>query len=86
MTNHQHLVARYLEQNRICSEIILSTIKKYGGEGSLMIQWARMLMARTDAAGTAAGPPFDRREQFGTSNAPCGYCRPNRTEVRLYEV
>lgn len=42
-------IEAYGEQNRACAEIILRTPERYGGEGSLMMTWATIVIYENDA-------------------------------------
>lgn len=40
----KHLV--FAESNRVAAEIILRDLEKYGGETSLLVEWARKVMEK----------------------------------------
>lgn len=42
--------ARFDERNRICAELILADIDRYGGEQALSVEWARKIVAKAPAA------------------------------------
>ncbi len=41
---------RYQVGNRAAARLILADVERYGGPGSLMVQWARMTMKDTEGA------------------------------------
>lgn len=43
-TPHQRLADRYSTANRTCAAIILADPLKYGGQGSLMVEWAKLVL------------------------------------------
>jgi hypothetical protein len=45
VTSKQLKIDRYREQNLEAAEIILADAIRYGGEGSLMVRWARSVVA-----------------------------------------
>ena len=38
-------IAKWSADNIECARIILSQVEKYGGDGSLMVKWARAITA-----------------------------------------
>lgn len=51
--------AGYDTQNQKAARIILSDIARYGGEGSLMVTWSRVVIEK--AQPTVRGPLFETR-------------------------
>ena len=51
MTACAQRIARWSADNRTAAAIILANPQRYGGEGSLMVRWARAILA---GAGTLA--------------------------------
>jgi hypothetical protein len=51
--------AGYDRQNELAARVILANTAKYGGEGSLAVQWARLIRAK--AQPTVRGPLFESR-------------------------
>lgn len=45
--NIEEKIRRYETNNLACARIILSDEGRYGGEGSLMIQWAKSVIDRS---------------------------------------
>ena len=43
-TPHQRLAEKYYVENRTCAAIILADPLKYGGDASLMVEWAKMVL------------------------------------------
>lgn len=43
-------ISRYEESNLECARAILADQGRYGGEHSLMVQWAKLVMARAATA------------------------------------
>jgi hypothetical protein len=46
MTDVQKKAETYEAANRECAEIVLADVAKYGGEGALLVQWARTILQR----------------------------------------
>ena len=44
-TPHQRLAKQYSVANRTCAAIILADPAKYGGDGSLMVEWGKLVLA-----------------------------------------
>lgn len=54
-TRRQKLADIYAEQNRACAAIILANSSKYGGDGSLMVEWAKAVLQRDGQERPALG-------------------------------
>ena len=48
-----HLAETYARQNREAAEIILAAAMRYGGEESLMVRWARLVIADSERRAAA---------------------------------
>ena len=49
MTACTKRIARWSADNEAAAAIILGNVERYGGEGSLMVRWARAILAGADA-------------------------------------
>jgi hypothetical protein len=68
MTTRQKKFAVYQAANCECARIILADVAKYGGEGALLVQFARRVLEKP---ATAAGGPM-RRDEVYSSAADAG--------------
>jgi hypothetical protein len=48
MATTQKQIDRYRADNIVAAEIILADAVRYGGEDSLMVRWARLLVAGSE--------------------------------------
>ena len=62
MSTAKRAADRYRAANETCARVILADIQRYGGPGSLMAIWARLVIERSQAppADAEAGPLFER--------------------------
>jgi hypothetical protein len=54
--NHLRKLEAYEAANRECAAIILADVAKYGGEGALLVQWARTIVQRSASPATDPQP------------------------------
>ena len=57
-TRQQRLTEQYVDANRTSAKIILADPEKHGGEGSGIVAWARLVLAKT-AAQHEPAPEFE---------------------------
>jgi hypothetical protein len=48
MTTHQKQLEAFRRGNELAAEIIRADVAKYGGEGALLVQWARTILRRSE--------------------------------------
>lgn len=80
MTTKQRVFAEYTAANEVCARLILRNPLKYGGCGSLMVQWAERILNPASPDGREAGPLFARQTQKDRSTLLCSTKRIEQTE------
>ena len=59
MSTAKRAADHYRAANDQAANLILENVQRYGGPGSLMVQWARLVLER--AMPTVRGPLFQER-------------------------